>query len=121
MALFQEGKSNLIFQQVIGGRVLPGLWLEGSAIIGDLTNANLMNGFIVYNNTDKINYRLGANLVYSITKNIDISLIYQFFNNENVQIYYSQAPGDPSQPVQLVTDYNNYQTHTIIGGITWKF
>ena len=121
MALFQEGKSNLIFRQTLGVRVLPGLWLEGSAIIGDLTNANLMNGFIIYNNTDKINYRLGVNLVYSLTKNLDISLIYQFFSNKNIHYYYATDPGDQYQPVKLVTDYNNYQTNTIIGGITWKF
>ena len=74
MEFFQEKESRLIFQQHLGGKVLSHLWLEGSVLIGDLTNANLSNGFIVYNNTDKINYRLGANLLWTITKNIDLSI-----------------------------------------------
>ena len=121
MALFQEGKSELVFQQVVGGKILPGLWVEGSAIIGDLTNANLINGFIVYNNTDKINYRLGANVVYSLTKHLDISIIYQYFSNKSIHLYYTTDPGDLSQPVKPVTENNKYKTNTIIGGITWKF
>ena len=121
MSVFQEGKSELIFQQVVGGKILSGLWLEGSAIIGDLTNANLMNGFIVYNNTDKINYRLGATFVYSLTKNLDLSIIYQYFSNKSIHLYYTTDPGDQSQPVRPITENNKYQTNTIIGGVTWKF
>jgi len=122
MALFQENESRLIFQQRIGGKVLPRLWLEGSAIIGDMTNANLSNGFIVYNNTDKINYRLGINLLLTVTKNVDLSIIYQFFSNASIQTVYTPDPLDSSGSTILQKNqYTNYQTHTIIGGITWKF
>ena len=119
--LFQDDASRVIFQQVIGGRILPRLWAEGSVIIGDLTNVNLMNGYIVYNNTDKINYRLGATLLYSLTKNIDISLIYHYFSNESLNFYYVLDPDDISHPVKTETKNDKYQTNTIIGGITWKF
>jgi hypothetical protein len=122
IGFFQGNESRVIFQQNLGGKVLPRLWLEGSAIIGDLTNANLSNGFIVYNNTDKINYRLGANLLWTVTKNIGLSVIYQYFSNESVQLYNILDPSDPARStVKQVNEYNKYQTHTLIGGITWKF
>jgi hypothetical protein len=122
IGFFEENESRLIVQQNIGGKILPSLWLEASAIIGDLTNANLSNGYIVYNNTDKIKYRLGASLLCPITENIDLSVIYQYFRNESIQSYSVLDPADPSQTaVKKSYQYNNYQTHTIIGGITWKF
>lgn len=120
MAFFEEHDSRMIFQQTIGGKVFPKLWMEGSAIIGDLTNANISNGFIVYNNTDKINFRLGANLIYVLSKHLQLSLIYQFFRKESSALYYIYDPPGQKSTVTSLTETNKYQTHTIIGGIKWK-
>ena len=107
ISFFQEKESRMIFHQRIGGRVLPRLWLEGSGIVGDLTNVNLSNGFIVYNNTDKINYRIGATLLWTISKNIDFSIIYQYFNNQSIQVIYSLDPQDSTNSTTIQSNANN--------------
>jgi hypothetical protein len=119
IGFFEKQNNRLIFSQTIGGKILSRLWLEGNVVIGDLTNANLGNGSVIYNNTDKIDYRLGANLLWSVSKHIELSLNYQFFQKESINQFYSTTQGaGKNQKSHSVT--NKYQTNTIIGGLTWK-
>ena len=118
--LFQKKDKRLILGQTLGGRILKKFWLEGNFIYGDLTNSNLANGGIVYNNSDKINYRIGANLIWLATKNLEISLIYQYFEKENVSYYYLFDKNPPDTHTKTETQYQKYHTNSIIFGIKWK-
>ncbi len=120
IALFEGDDSRMIFSQSLGGKIFPRLWITGSLVIGDLTNANLSNGYIIYNNSDKVLYRLGTSLSYLVGKHLELSLIYQFFEKESTTIYYQNNVKPQDRTFYPVSKTNEYNTNTIIGGITWK-
>ena len=120
---FQGKDKRLLFSQVLGVKITGWMWGEANFYYGDYTNANILNGSIVYNNSDKINYRGGATLLFMAGRHIQLSLIYQYFSKESTQIYYTKTQ-DPDTKIITETKQtktNPYNTHTIIGGITWKF
>ena len=120
---FFQGKENrLLLSQAVGTKVTPWCWLEGNFYWGDYTNANIFNGSIVYNNSDKIDYRAGATLVFVVGKHLQLSLIYQYFRRESQQFYYIKTVDPVTQETveQQQIKNNPYNTNNIIGGITWK-
>jgi len=119
---FQKKDKRLLLSQIVGAKVTPWCWLEGTFYYGDFTNANIFNGAIVYNNSDKIDYRAGANLVFLIGKHVQLSLIYQYFRKESQQVYYIKTQDPVTNAIKeiLQTKNNPYHTNSIIGGITWK-
>ncbi|MCD4745743.1 MAG: hypothetical protein K8R58_05545 [Bacteroidales bacterium] len=114
LVYFSENNNNrIIFDQLAGIKILPKLWSETYITLGNLKNYNEKNAFVVYNTGDKINYKFGTKLIYSLSKKIELSLLYHFLSKESTYITY--------------TDYNNYKTtetkyqnQNIIGGIKWK-
>ena len=122
---FLQGKKDqrLLFSQVLGAKITPWLWGEGNFYYGDYTNANIFNGSIVYNNSDVMNYKAGASLFFVISKHIQLSLIYQFASKESKQYYYIKETDPATSEINEVqtSKYNQYNTNSIIGGITWKF
>jgi len=119
---FQENESRILLNQAIGVKITPWLWGEGNLLYGNYTNANIYNGAVVFNNSDKINYRLGANLIFILSKHFRFSLTYQYYRKEYQQLYYITT-NDPlsGEPVTIPQTKNYpYSTNTIIGGITWK-
>jgi len=117
---FQGNDQRLILSQSLGGRVLRKLWLEGNVIYGDLTNANIANGSIVYNNADKIDYRIGGTLIWPLSKHIELSLMYQYFQKESSTLYYVFKNPIPDPTTTTETLYSKYHTNSIIIGIKWK-
>ncbi len=117
---FQGKNKRLIVGQVAGGKLFRRLWAEGSIVYGNLTNTNLNNGLVIYNNSDKIDYRIGADLYYILSKHIQIYLMYQYFEKENLSTYYiyDTTGSNNSHPK---TEYKHYHTNSFIGGIKWKF
>ena len=120
---FQKNDNRLLFSQVVGGKITPWMWLEGNLFWGDYTNANIYNGSVVYNNSDIIKYRIGANLVFNIGDHLQLSLIYQYFRKESQQLYYIKTTDPDTHEINEIPQIKNnlYNTNTIIGGITWKF
>jgi hypothetical protein len=112
--LFQGKDKRLLLGQVLGAKITPWLWMEGNIYYGDYTNANIFNGSIVYNNTDKMDYNAGASLIFLTKKHIQFSLIYQYYKKESQQFIYDETSG------RLNIQNNPYNTQSIIGGITWK-
>ena len=119
----QKSNKRLLLSQVLGAKITPWMWGEANFYYGDYTNANIFNGSIVYNNSDIIDYRGGATLVFVVGKHIQLSLIYQYFRKESQQIYYIKTQDPITKEIKEVQQYKNnpYNTNTIIGGITWKF
>jgi len=117
---FQSKDNRLLLSQVIGARITPWCWGEGSFYYGDYTNANILNGAVVYNNSDVIDYRASANLYFLVGKHLQFSLIYQYARKESKQYFFtvnSSTKEISSTPKVVLNPYN---THTILGGITWK-
>ena len=108
----------LIFDQSVGGRVAPKLWLEGSFTLGNLSLYNEKNAFIAYNLSDRIIMKTGANLIFSLSRNLEISLMYRFYTKEYDYLHYQKSPGGQSTvPVILTNKFNN---NSITGGLKWK-
>jgi len=120
---FQGSNKRLLLSQVIGGRLTPWMWGEVNFNYGDYTNANIANGAIVYNNSDKIDYRAGATLTFLLGRHLRLSLVYQYFRKESQQYYYVKKENPTTHEIRevLQTANNPYNTNTLIGGITWKF
>lgn len=117
---FQSKNNRLLLSQSIGVKITPWCWGEGSFYYGDYTNANIMNGSVIYNNSDVIDYRGSANLYFLVGKHIQLSLIYQYARKESQQYYYTTDPSSNEVSSSPSVQLNPYNTHTIIGGITWK-
>jgi hypothetical protein len=119
---FQGKETRLLLSQVIGGKITPWCWAEGQFYWGNFTNANILNGFIVYNISDKIDYRAAASLTFLVGNHIQLSLIYQYYRNESQQFYQILTLGPISKQLneQVQTKNNPYNTNSLIGGITWK-
>jgi hypothetical protein len=118
---WQGNDSRLLAEARIGGKIASWLWAEGNLLYGDYTNTNISEGSVVYNNSDKIDYRAGANLTFPVSKHFTISLIYQYFSKESPVLYYTRETVNGIENVVTPqTSYQKYSTHSIIGGITWK-
>jgi len=115
---FNKGDKRLIYNQTVGGKIAPKLWLEGLLTIGDLSLYNENNAFIVYNLSDRITMRTGSNMIFSINRHLDLSLMYRFYTKEYDYLYYRiTAVGKPPEPLTI---RNKYSNHSIIGGLKWK-
>jgi tetratricopeptide (TPR) repeat protein len=115
-AMFKNTNSSekrIIISEVIGGKLYKNLWGTGSFILGNLSNFNDKNAFVVYNTTDKINYKFDVSLLYVISKSFEITLIYGFSEMETPLLRYTN-------PIIYNSTYLKYQNNSIIGGIKWK-
>ena len=106
-------ENHIIFDEMIGAKIINNLWLEASVSIGNLAYYNEKNAFIVYNIADKINFKTGISAIYSLNQNFELSLRYQYLNRESSYMNFT----DSDSKQEIIT---NYQNNTIIGGIKWK-
>ena len=106
-------ENRIIFDEMIGAKIINNLWLEASVSIGNLAYYNEKNAFIVYNIADKINFKTGISAIYSLNQKFELSLRYQYLNRESSYMNFT----DSDSKQEIIT---NYQNNTIIGGIKWK-
>lgn len=117
IGIFEKNEERLIFSETIGGTITKWMWAEGSFSYGNLVNGNIADGMIVYNSADRIRYSAGAKLILPVLKNINISIIYQYFDKE-IPVYYYEL-NESGQPVPD-TRWDPYQTHNIYLGINFR-
>jgi len=119
---FQGKDKRLLVSQVLGVKITPWMWGEADFYYGDYTNANIFNGSIVYNNSDFIDYRAGASLVFVVGKHLRLSLNYQYFRKESQQLYYIKTQDPDTKEINEIPKFKNnpYNTNNLIGGISWK-
>lgn len=106
--------TNFIFDEKIGVRILDNLWAEGIVTAGNMVNYTEDNGFIVYNVTDKMGYKLGSNVLLYLSEKLELSLRYLMISTE-YKIFSGNIP-----------EGNSYETeklykHKLIGGFKWTF
>lgn len=105
--------TRFVVNQSLGFKVLPKLWTESFFAYGDMRNFNEKNAFVVYNSADAIQMKWGLAIISPLSKNIELSLRYQYANLE-ASYYYQQSSGTTT----ITTKYIN---QTLIGGIKWNF
>jgi hypothetical protein len=107
-------ESNIIFSQKVGFKVYK-VWLEGTAMLGGVSEYNESGGFVVYNSVDKIQQKFEGVLIIPMFKGkIDLSLRYQ-----NIKF-----TGNITRMKNKTDIYNkdfNYTNNLFIGGLSWKF
>lgn len=112
VSTWQDRVNRFIVEQQVGVKALNRLWVEGLITIGEMQNYNEKNGLIVHNTGDKIEYRIGADFIVILSKNIDLSFHYRYTSEEgSIVKYYDQS----------FEELNfKYQNNTITGGLKWK-
>jgi len=110
-----DNDQRLLFHQMIGLKLFNKTWLEAEYLSGNLNNVNIKQALVVYNLPEKINFIAGLNLHIFATKNLEISLIYNYSDKNGFYKSKNITNGE-------IKDYTfNYQTQSIIGGIKWTF
>ncbi|HEY9113300.1 MAG TPA: hypothetical protein VIN10_01285 [Bacteroidales bacterium] len=113
-------QNNLVFGQMIGGRVLKPLWAEINATFGQMTNYYDNQAFTVYNFAGDMNFKGSAKLIYLVNSNIKITAEYLYFSRVGEYLVYENTTGDPlnPHPVTMTQEFNN---QLVLLGINWKF
>ena len=118
----QSKETRLLLIQVLGFKITSWCWIEGVFFWGDFSNANILNGSIVYNNSDKIDYKGSGTLTFVVGNHLQLYLIYQYSRNESEQIYHIKTINPLTNRIndQIITTNNPYNINNLIGGLTWK-
>jgi hypothetical protein len=109
----------LILYQTLGGKVAPKLWLEGLVTFGNLSYYNEKNAFVVYNLPERITFRGGINLIWTLNSHVDLSIMYRYYKRE--YDYYNYYYDTNSSSYLLSTRTIGYNNQGIYGGLKWKF
>ncbi len=105
--------SRVIYDQVLGVKLLKFLWAEGDVTFGRLRDYNEKNAFVVYNLGDDIKSKAELALLFYLGP-VDLSIRYQHFTKEATYLNYNNA-------VVVKTSTADYQANSIIGGLKWHF
>jgi len=108
-------ENRYFFKQSLGLQLYKLSWLEAEYTLGNQNNASALNGMVVFNQADKMNYRAGVSLTVIPINHLELSLRYQYISFE-------------SNSSEVYSDEENIKTHTFayeaqnfLGGIKWTF
>ncbi len=116
-----DGINNIIFEQMVGTRIFKPVWLELCVTVGQLKNYHEHNAFVVYNITDKIQFKGGAKLIYTIDSRWTVTAEYLYLVRRGQYLQYSAADVPEGQPPFPVTMYKDFRNNIILVGLNWKF
>jgi tetratricopeptide (TPR) repeat protein len=97
-----------------GGKLVNRFWNETYLNFGNMRNYNDANAFVVYNVSDKINFKIGTIFSFDINNKIKISLRYDLLQRQSSFYTVNYDLTNKS------TTYK-YNNNSIILGIKWKF
>ncbi len=112
-ALTENEEINFHFKGTAGAKVIPRLWLQGSAHFGDLKNAHDETSIIIFNSVGQIRSRLSTSAIFLISKNIILQIEYSLINYKDKYLEYQDYES-------FKWNSFKYQNHHITGGIKWK-
>jgi hypothetical protein len=102
-----------VFDQLIGGKIMKRMWIEGNITFGEMLNFNEKNAFVIHNSGDKIKFRTGINFIVLLSEKLELSIRYNYLKEEGYAYTNSVSEGSKIEPL-------HYQNNTIIGGLKWK-
>lgn len=97
----------------VTGKITDNLWYESFVHLGDLTNYSEGNGYVVYNVSDKISAKLGANLTYYFSSSLACSFRYDWMQRHYPIVI---ANNDAT-----TLNYEKYTNHSFLTSLIWKF
>lgn len=101
--LRQQGSTALNFRQVIGTKLVKGVWLEGNITLGDFQNLVENDALYVYHAIDPNTMKTGITSYVLLAGKTTLQLGYTY------------------EKRRLFNTAKEYQQHSITGGISWKF
>ncbi len=105
---------HFVFDQTLGFKTFNPLWVELYATWGELSNFSVLDGTVIYNDINPIQYKFGLNLLIPLSeKGIELSILYEYMGSES---RYFTDSGES-------LDINNaihHSVHSITGGIKWN-
>lgn len=107
--------NRIIVMQNFGFNTLKLLWIDLGFTYGNISNTNINNAFIVYNLTDRINYKFEAGLRVFVGKHMEFNMRYNFLDKTRDSFSYL------AEANILEKTEHNYSTNSIMGGIKWIF
>ena len=110
-------ENRLILNQKLGGKLYRSIWGEAELTFGNLNNANTNNGFIIYNQADKMRLKGGLTINWYIGKHFELNLLYRYTSYEGLFM----ENIDDDQDIDINKNTFNYQTQSLFGGLKWKF
>jgi len=114
--LSEDGETQAIFSQLIGGSITKFLWAEAFGAFGNLRGTNESNAYVVYNISDDISLKAGLNLIFVVSPSVSLSVRYQYLKKNGYRWLYGAGLGQGGRQEEL--DYTN---QSIIGGLKWTF
>ena len=106
--------SEIIIEPHLSLSFSSSVWIDVSYTIGNLNNYQEKNGFIIYNNPDRITEKAEALINFKINKNLIFYAKYRFMKREDNSIAYFTED-------EYIINSFNFTTNYIIGGISWIF
>ncbi|NOX84996.1 MAG: tetratricopeptide repeat protein [Chlorobi bacterium] len=110
-----NAESRVVFSQKLGVQLFKSGWLEGEVYYGNLNALNLNDGFIVFNQPDKINLSLGLTFTVLITRHLELGIYYRYMDKSGNYFTFDK------EHTRYQNFSFNYQTQNLIGGIKWRF
>ncbi len=105
---------HFVWDQTLGFKLFNPLWMEWYITLGEMSNFAVLDGMVIYNDLNSIQYKFGVNLLVPLfQKGIEFFILYQYIGAESRFFPYS---GD-------LPDINNtleHHIHSFTGGIKWN-
>lgn len=116
-SLKKQQNHNMVFEPAIGFRLTRFAWLSGFMTFGNLDLYNEHMGAVVYNQSDPITFRTGADAMIKAGK-LDFFISYKFYTKESHS--FSLSPLAEEETLLSVDRIQSYHQHSISTGIKWK-
>ncbi len=96
-----------------GGKILPGIWLQGNYAWGYLKNTFDDDGSILFNTSGTINSKAGITAYLLINKSMTLQFDYSLVRQQDSYISYLNNN-------TYTTNFVKFNNHHIMGGLKWK-
>jgi hypothetical protein len=113
-----EEENSILFDQLIGVRLVKNTWAEVNATFGHMINYYEKNAYIVYNLTEDIKFKGTAKIFCVIYPHWTVSGEYHYLLREGSYTYYRKVDGQQAIPV---TEQKEFSNHIFLLGLKWKF
>ncbi|MBK7030972.1 MAG: hypothetical protein IPH45_17980 [Bacteroidales bacterium] len=121
ISLNSKKEKRMVYEPAIGFRLLKNLWLSGFVTKGNLSLYNEGNGAMVYNQSDPVVFRTGANAFVPVGNHLEFFGSYRFLKKEYSSTHITAVENLQQETVlTTVSTTQNYKQHNFSAGIKWK-
>ncbi len=115
-----DGKNNLVFEQIVGGRLSKEVYAEAGASFGEMSNYYNNHGAEVYSLYQKLTFTGSAKIICEPGPRLKISAEYRYLAGESCYTYY-EAPVSEKSGFVPVSEYREYLSQVYLLGVRWEF